>query len=106
MPSEGLEGWMAKSEEVRKDAEDKMKAEWDMWLEAHKDSVLNNISLGKTKRVTAEGVTDVNNGMMLSSYVQAESAEAAAEIFKNHPHFGIPGGYIEIMEAKQIDKMS
>ncbi|MDB4992050.1 MAG: hypothetical protein JWL75_295 [Parcubacteria group bacterium] len=106
MPVEGLEGWMAKPEEERKGAEDKMKTEWDAWLAEHKDSVLNTISLGKTKRVTAEGVNEINNGMMLSSYVQAESAEAAAEMFKNHPHFGIPGAFIEVMEAKQMDQMS
>jgi hypothetical protein len=106
MPAAGLEEWMGKPESERKEAEDAMKTDWDNWLAEHKDSVLNTISLGKTKRVTSEGITDVNNGMMLSSYVQAESVEAAAEMFKNHPHFGIPGASIEIMEANQMGQMS
>jgi len=103
MPVEGLDAWMQKPESERKEVEDKMKADWDTWLEAHKDAVLNTIGLGSTKRVTSEGVADARNGMMLSSYVQAESAEAAAEIFKDHPHLGIPGAWIEVMEARQMD---
>lgn len=62
----------------------------------------NTLSLGSTKRVSKDGIEDVRNGMMLSSYVAAESLEAAAEIFKNHPHLGIPDATIEIMEARQI----
>jgi hypothetical protein len=105
MPVQGLEDWMSKPEEERKVAEDKMKADWDLWLEANKESVLNTIGLGKTKRATAEGITDATNGMMLSSYVQAESVEAVSELFKNHPHLGIPGAFIDIMEANQMSGM-
>jgi len=101
-PAAALAEWMAKPEEERKTEEDKMKADWDVWMAAHSDSVLNSISLGKTKRVTESGVEDVANDMMLSSYVQGESVEEVAEMFKDHPHFGIPGATIEIMEAKQI----
>lgn len=101
-PAAGMEEWMKKPEEERKEVETKMKAEWDAWMLAHKDLVLNTIALGKTKRVRASGVEDVKNDMMLSSYVQGESAEAVAELFKDHPHFGIPGATIEIMEARQM----
>lgn len=101
-PAAGMEEWMKKPEAERKDEETKMKADWDAWVLAHKDSILNTIALGKTKRVTASGVEDVKNDMMLSSYVQGESAEAVAELFKDHPHFGIPGATIEIMEARQM----
>jgi len=101
-PAAGMEEWMKKPEAERKDEEAKMKADWDAWVLAHKDSILNTIALGKTKRVSASGVEDVKNDMMLSSYVQGESAEAVAELFKDHPHFGIPGATIEIMEARQM----
>lgn len=94
--------WMQKPEEERKAEEVKMKAEWEAWMAAHKDTILNTIALGKTKRVSASGVEDVKNDMMISSYVQGESAEAVAEIFKDHPHFGIPGATIEIMETRQM----
>ena len=102
MPVEGLQEWMQKPESERKEAEDKMKQGWDAWLAEHKDAVLNTIGLGKAKKVTSDGIADASNGLMLSSYVQAESAEAAAEIFKNHPHLGIPGASIEVMEANPI----
>jgi hypothetical protein len=102
MPVEGLEGWMSKPEDERKDAETKMKGEWDAWLAEHKDSVLNTIALGKTKRVSASGVQDAKNGMMLSSYVQAESLDAAAEVFASHPHLQLPGATIEVMETNQL----
>ena len=101
-PKATIEEWMKTPEAERKEAEMKMKAEWDTWVIAHKDTLLNTIALGKTKRVSASGILDVKNDMMMSSYVQGESAEAVAEIFKNHPHFTIPGATIEIMEARQI----
>ncbi len=102
MPVAGLEMWMGKPEAERKAEEDKFKAEWDTWLAAHKDSVLNTIALGKTKSVSASGVEDTKNGFMLSSYVQAESLEAAAEIFKDHPHLKLPEATIEIMETREL----
>lgn len=102
MPVAGLEEWMAKPEDERKEAETKMKAEWDAWLTAHTGSVLKTIGLGKTMRVTAEGSTEIRNGLMLSSYVAAESLAAAAEVFKNHPHLTIPGASIEIMETNEL----
>jgi hypothetical protein len=79
-----------------------MRTEWDVWVAAHTDTLLNTIALGKTKRVNASGIEDVKNGMMMSSYVQGESAEAVAKIFKDHPHFTIPGATIEIMEARSL----
>lgn len=101
-PAATMQEWMAKPEEERKEAEAKMKADWDAWMAANAGMVLNSIALGKTKRVSASGVEDVKNDMMLSSYVQGESAEAVAEAFKNHPHFAIPGATIEIMEARSM----
>ncbi len=101
-PASVIEEWMKKPEAERKNEDDKMRADWNAWMSAHSDTVLNTIALGKTKRVSANGVEDVKNDMMLSSYVQAESSEAIAEVFKDHPHFGIPGATIEIMEARSM----
>lgn len=101
-PASAIEEWMKRPEAERKDEETKMKTEWDAWMSAHTDSVMKTIVLGKTKRVSASGVEDVKNDMMLSSYAQGESAEAVAELFKDHPHFGIPGATIEIMEARPM----
>ena len=101
-PVATIEEWMQKPEAERKAAEEQMRAEWDVWMAAHGEAVLNTIALGKTKRVSADGVVDVKNDMMISSYVQGESQEAVAEMFKDHPHFGIPGATIEIMETRPM----
>lgn len=101
-PQAVIAEWMQTPELERKEAEAKMKADWDTWMAAHKDTILNTIGLGKTKRVSEKGVEDVKNDMMMSSYAQGESAEAVAEVFKDHPHFGIPGATIEIMEVSQM----
>lgn len=93
---------MKKPEAERKEGEAKMKADWDAWMAAHASTILNTIALGKTKRVSASGVEDVRNDMMMSSYVQGESAEAVAELFKDHPHFTIPGATIEVMETRPM----
>jgi hypothetical protein len=105
MPVAALEEWMAKPESERKEEEDKVRGDWDAWLAAHKDSVLNTIALGKTKRVGANSIEDAKNGFMLSSYVAAESLEAAAEIFKDHPHLQLTGATIDVMEAMPMSGM-
>ncbi len=101
-PVATIDEWMNTPEAERKEAEAKMKADWDAWTAAHSTLVLNTIALGKTKRVSAEGVADVRNDMMLSSYAQGESAEEVAAAFATHPHLGIPGATIEIMEVRQM----
>lgn len=42
---------------------------------------------------------------MLYSIVEAESHEAAAQAFENHPHLQIPQASIEIMEISPIGEM-
>ena len=101
-PAAVMQEWMQKPEAERKEAEGKMKADWDAWMAAHPDVVLKTIALGKTKRVSTSGVEDVKNDMMLSSYVEGESAEAVAGFFTDHPHLGIPGATIEVMETRSM----
>jgi hypothetical protein len=56
--------------------------------------------LGKTKRVDAEGMTDGRNAICGYVVVEAETHEAAARLFLDHPHFSIfPGESVEIMEC-------
>jgi hypothetical protein len=38
---------------------------------------------------------------MMYSFIEAESHEAAADMFKEHPHFGIPGAWIEVMAVNK-----
>jgi hypothetical protein len=39
---------------------------------------------------------------MLYSFVEAESHEAAAKAFENHPHLQIPQSSIEVMEVRSM----
>ncbi len=96
-PASVIAEWMQKPEEERKAEEQKMRAEWDTWMQAHGSIIKETAGAGKTKRVTASGVEDVKNDIMLYSIVEAESHEAAADVFKDHPHFGIPEASIEVM---------
>jgi hypothetical protein len=77
---------------------------WGEWMTVNKSAVLETGGpLGKTKRVSAEGVADFKNNMTGYVLVQAESHEAAARLFLQHPHFTIfPGEAVEVMELLPI----
>lgn len=74
---------------------------WREWGMAHREGILDQGGpLGKTKRVSPEGVADIKNVMAGYVILEAESHAAAAELFENHPHFTIfPGDSVEIMEC-------
>jgi hypothetical protein len=76
------------------------------WMKEH-GAMLAELpaGLGKTKRVTSQGISDTKNDNMLYCIVQAESHEAAANLFANHPHLGIPQASIEIMELNPLSGM-
>lgn len=101
MPHTGLDAWMAMPEADRKSQETQMETEWNAWMAAHKDILIETAGVGKPKRITAEGVVDARNDIMMYSFVEADSLEAAAEMFKDHPHFGIPGSWIEVMSVNK-----
>lgn len=97
-----LEEWMKTDPETRKTEEEKMKGEWNTWMKEHSAAVKETAGAGKTKRVTKEGTIDTKNDIMLFSIVEAESPEAAAKMFENHPHLEIPESSIEIMPINPL----
>ncbi len=101
MPHEGLDDWMQLPEAERKAQEVKMQSEWNTWMAEHKAAISETAGVGKPKRVTSSGVEDSRNDIMMYSFVEAESLDAAADMFKNHPHFGIPGSWIEVMPVNK-----
>lgn len=103
-PAEELAKWMELPEEQRKDDEEKMRTDWDAWMATHGDMIVDTKSVGTVKRVSKGTVEDIHNDLMLYSIIEAESAEVAAEAFVDHPHFGIPGGTIEIMSIRGLDE--
>jgi hypothetical protein len=99
--SAAFKQWKALGEAERKERERSGVQAWMRWGEEHRTSIVDmGTPLGKTKRADAGGVSDTRN--MMSGYVivEAESHEAAARMFLDHPHFSIfPGQSVEIMEC-------
>lgn len=60
-------------------------------------------SAGGTKKVSASGVADVANELGAFTVVRADSHQAAARMFEQHPHFTIfPGDAVEVMPVLAI----
>jgi hypothetical protein len=79
-------------------------AAWGAWMAEHADAVIDSGGpLGKTKKASRVGVTDIRNNAAGYVVVQAESHEAAVKMFEGHPHFTIfPGEGVEVMEILPI----
>ncbi len=101
MPHSGLDEWMQIPEAERKAQEVQMQSEWSEWLTAHKPVIIETAGVGKPKRISSAGIEDSRNDIMTYSFIEAETLEVAANIFKDHPHFGIPGGWIEVMSINK-----
>lgn len=96
--------WDALPEADRRAKEREGVAAWKAWLEKHEGAIVSlGGPLGKTKRVTQKGIEDASNQLGAFTVVRAESHEAAAKLFENHPHFMIfPGDAVEIMPVMPI----
>lgn len=73
--------------------------QWVAWEKANAASFASKGGMvGKTKRVTGDGIADAQNDICGYVVVEADSIEAAAKLFENHPHFSIfPGDAVDIM---------
>jgi hypothetical protein len=96
--------WNALPEAERRSKERDGMAGWKAWVEKHQDAIAAmGGPLGKTKKVTQRGIEDVGNEMGAFTVIRAESHEAAAKLFENHPHFAIfPGEAVEVMPVLPI----
>lgn len=101
------EQWDAMPEAERNERARSGIAAWHRWAEENAQRTLDmGGPLGKTKRVDANGISDVKNLMTGYVVIEAESHEAAARLFESHPHFAIlPGQSVEIMECLPVPKM-
>jgi len=62
--------------------------------------------LSRTKLVSKSGISDIRNNLAAFTIVHAESQEAAAKLFLDHPHFTLfPGEGVEVMECLPIPGM-
>ncbi len=99
-----MNSWMALPEAERRAKEQEGIAAWKAWLEKHQAAVsAMGGPLGKTKKITGRGIEDVSNKMGGFVVVRAESHDAAAKLFENHPHFTIfPGESVDLMPVLPI----
>jgi hypothetical protein len=99
-----VQAWMALSETERRTKEREGVAGWQAWVQKHQAVVVAmGGPLGKTKQITARGIADVSNEMAAFMVVRADSHDAAAKLFENHPHFTIfPGESVEVMPVLPI----
>jgi len=74
---------------------------WMNWGKKNSAAIVDHgTPLGKTKRASPHGISDIKNAMTAYVIVRAESHAAAAKLFEDHPHFSIfPGDSVEIMEC-------
>jgi hypothetical protein len=96
--------WTQLEDKQRKERELAGIKAWGEWMSKHQAAIVaHGGPLGKTKRTSADGVADIKNNMTGYVVIQAETHDAAARLFENHPHFSIfPGESVEIMECLPI----
>lgn len=77
---------------------------WGAWMNQNAAQIVDDGGpLGRTKRVSSEGIADAKNSLTGYVVVEAESHEAAARLFENHPHFSVfPGDSVEVLECPPI----
>ena len=71
---------------------------WTEWEASNAASLADRGMVGKTTRVTRDGIAAAVNDFCGYVIVEAENVEAAARLFENHPHFSVfPGDAVDIM---------
>ncbi|MCX7894011.1 MAG: hypothetical protein N2544_16790 [Burkholderiales bacterium] len=101
---EAMAAWEKLPESERQQRQSAGMAAWKQWVNDNSPSILEmGGPLSRTKLVSKSGISDIRNHLAAFTVVQAESQEAAAELFLNHPHFTIfPGEGVEVMEVLPI----
>jgi len=102
-PAAVIDEWKKTPADKRQQAEEKMMQDWRKWMADHAKLFADKgAGVGKTKRITAAGIADVRNDIMLYAIVEAESHDAAARAFEGHAHLGIPQASIEVMQLNAL----
>ncbi len=99
-----MKAWMAQPEAERRKKEQEGMAAWGAWMQKHQASIVSaGGPLGKTKKISSNGIEDVSNALSGFVIVRAGSHEAAAKLFEKHPQFTIfPGESVEVMPVMPI----
>jgi hypothetical protein len=96
-------------EQMMKATPEQQKAGMDAWMAWGKKAtgaiVDMGAPLGKSLKVTPSGAVPTTNDLGGYSILQGESKEALADTLKGHPHFTMPGAFIEIVELMPVPGM-
>jgi hypothetical protein len=101
-PADVMADWAKTDPAIRKPAEEKMQADWGRWMSQHAPMITLTEAAGKTKTVSAAGIGDIRNEIMLYSIVEAETHDRVAQAFADHPHLTIPHSSIQVMEVRGL----
>ncbi len=95
--------------EMQKSTPEQQKAGMDAWMTWSKKAASAIVDMGgpcgKGTRVTPSGSAPESNDLGGYSILQADSKEALIETFKGHPHFMMPGAFIDVIEIVKIPGM-
>jgi hypothetical protein len=99
-----MAAWNALPEAERHAKQQAGIAGWKAWAEKHQAAIVAmGGPLGKTKKISERGIQDISNEIGAFTVVRADSHEAAAKLFENHPHFTLfPGDSVEVMPILPI----
>lgn len=101
---EAMKSWNQLSDAEKKTRGQKGMAAWQKWVKDHEKAIVFGGSpLGRTKKISAQGVSYFKNELCAYTIVQAKDHNSAAEMFLNHPHFTLfPGDSIELLECMPV----
>ena len=73
--------------------------QWEAWDKRNAAFIANQGGMvGKTTRATKDGIAPASNTICGYLIIEAETAEAAAHLFQDHPHLTVfPGESVDIM---------
>jgi hypothetical protein len=103
VPVETMEKWKKETppEEMKAQGQ-KLGADMMAWTKKNEKSFIGEgLPLGKNIRMDSNGPKSVTNDLNYMCVIEAESAEAVQEMFKDNPHFMIPSSFVDIMEVPQ-----
>ncbi|MGH8161630.1 MAG: hypothetical protein ACRESR_05710 [Gammaproteobacteria bacterium] len=93
--------WNVLTDDERREREKSGIEAWHEWARANGAAIVDGgTALGQTRRTSRTGIAQVKNDLCACVIVRAESHEAAAKLFENHPFYTmLPGDAVETMEC-------
>ena len=99
MQPEAVEAFRARPKSEQNAIDDAGLKAWAEWSKRNAAAIVGtDVMVGKTRRVTKEGVTNSHNQIAGFLIVEVADLAAAASLFQDHPHITIfPGDGIDVM---------